>query len=231
MPRVSKTEIKKTEIMKEWSAHGMNLCVTSIEWTLRFLEPSFDSERHEKQTTSDTYRQEGMDNVSFDRTQRFVSDNHKDLLLLLQANEVPKPGLLGQPGRETGNWWERTPRAIENTVEPTAVYCLDRRYRLIHSKIDTQKQATVWLPSSKISHCQDNALNLSSSTARDVLFCFVPPLIPWPGTYSGLDSGVRLDMSSDVGTEGEKSRICLQLETRVNKSVYTTVISLEWRKP
>lgn len=39
-----------------------------------------------------------MDNVSFDRTQRFVSDNHKDLLLFLQADEVPKPRLLSQPG-------------------------------------------------------------------------------------------------------------------------------------
>lgn len=44
----------------------------------------------------DTHRQEGMDNVGFDRTQGFVSDHHEDLLLLLQANKVPKPRLFSQ---------------------------------------------------------------------------------------------------------------------------------------
>lgn len=42
-----------------------------------------------------------MDNVGFDRTQGFVSDHHKDLLLFLQADEVPKPRLLSQSGSQT----------------------------------------------------------------------------------------------------------------------------------
>lgn len=58
----------------------------------------------ERQTASDTHRQEGVDNVSFDRTQRFVSDHHKDLLLFFQADEVSKPRLLSQPGNQTENY-------------------------------------------------------------------------------------------------------------------------------
>lgn len=41
-------------------------------------------------------RQEGVDDVGFDRAQGLVSDHHKDLLLLLQADEVPEPRLLSQ---------------------------------------------------------------------------------------------------------------------------------------
>lgn len=49
------------------------------------------------------HRQEGVHDVSLDGAQRFVFNDHEDLLLLLQADKVPKPGLLGQPGqRETG---------------------------------------------------------------------------------------------------------------------------------
>lgn len=59
--------------------------------------------RRERQTTSDTHGQEGVDNVGFDRTQGFVSDHHKDLLLFLQTDEVPKPRLLSQPGGQTEN--------------------------------------------------------------------------------------------------------------------------------
>lgn len=59
------------------------------------------NERHERQTTSGTHRQEGMDNVGLDRTQGFVSDHHKDLLFFLQADEIPKPRLLSQPGSRT----------------------------------------------------------------------------------------------------------------------------------
>lgn len=57
-------------------------------------EPCFDSERREGQTTLDTHRQEGVDDVGLDRTQRFVSDHHKDLFLFLQADEIPKPRFL-----------------------------------------------------------------------------------------------------------------------------------------
>lgn len=35
-----------------------------------------------------------MDNVSFDRAERLVLDQNKDLLLFFQANEVAKPGPL-----------------------------------------------------------------------------------------------------------------------------------------
>src|SRR4029434_4601812 len=38
-----------------------------------------------------------MDNVCLYRAQWFVSDHHKDLLLLLDTDEVSKPGFLGQP--------------------------------------------------------------------------------------------------------------------------------------
>lgn len=38
-----------------------------------------------------------MDDVRLDGAQRFVSDDHEDLLLLLQVDEVPEPGLLSQP--------------------------------------------------------------------------------------------------------------------------------------
>lgn len=38
-----------------------------------------------------------MDDVGLYGAQRFVSDHDKDLLLFLQVDEVPKPGLLSQP--------------------------------------------------------------------------------------------------------------------------------------
>lgn len=43
------------------------------------------------------HRQEGMNDVSLDGAQGLVLDHHKDLLLLLQVDEVPKPRFLGQP--------------------------------------------------------------------------------------------------------------------------------------
>lgn len=42
------------------------------------------------------YGEEGVDYVCLDGAQRFVSDHDEDLLLLLQADEVPEPRLLGQ---------------------------------------------------------------------------------------------------------------------------------------
>lgn len=48
------------------------------------------------------HRQEGVDDVGLDGAQRLVLDDHEDLLLLLQADEVPEPGLLGQPGGGAG---------------------------------------------------------------------------------------------------------------------------------
>ena len=42
-----------------------------------------DSARCDRQATSETHRQEGVHNVGFDRTKRFVSDDHEDLLLFL----------------------------------------------------------------------------------------------------------------------------------------------------
>lgn len=44
----------------------------------------------------ETHREESVDDVGLDGAQRFVSDHHEDLLLFLQVDEVPKPGLLGQ---------------------------------------------------------------------------------------------------------------------------------------
>lgn len=48
------------------------------------------------------HRQEGVNNVGFDGAQGLVLDNHEDLLLLLQVDEVPKPRLLGEPGQGGG---------------------------------------------------------------------------------------------------------------------------------
>ena len=62
---------------------------------------SANSEKRGGRAASDTHRQEGVDDVGFDGTQRFVSDHHKDLLLFLQADEVPEPRLLSQPGVQT----------------------------------------------------------------------------------------------------------------------------------
>ena len=45
-----------------------------------------------------THREEGVDDVSLDGAERLVSDDHEDLLLLLQADEVAEPRLLRQPG-------------------------------------------------------------------------------------------------------------------------------------
>lgn len=41
-----------------------------------------------------------MDNVSLDGAERFVFNDYKDLLLFLQADEVPKPRPLSQSERE-----------------------------------------------------------------------------------------------------------------------------------
>lgn len=38
-----------------------------------------------------------MDDVCLDRAKGLVTDQHKDLLLLLQADKVAKPGPLSQP--------------------------------------------------------------------------------------------------------------------------------------
>ena len=46
----------------------------------------------------EAHRQEGVDDVGFDGAQRLVLDDQEDLLLLLQVDEVPKPGLFGEPG-------------------------------------------------------------------------------------------------------------------------------------
>lgn len=37
-----------------------------------------------------------MDDISFDRAERLVSNQDKNLLLFLQADEVTEPGPLGQ---------------------------------------------------------------------------------------------------------------------------------------
>ena len=44
------------------------------------------------------HREEGVDDVCLDGAEGFVSDHHEDLLLLLQADEVPEPRLLRQSG-------------------------------------------------------------------------------------------------------------------------------------
>lgn len=56
----------------------------------------------------EAHRQEGVDDVRFDGAQGLVLDDHEDLLLLLQVDEVPKPGLLGEPGE--GRWGQRAAR-------------------------------------------------------------------------------------------------------------------------
>lgn len=48
-------------------------------------------------TFSDAHGKEGMHDVGLDGAEWFVPDHSEDLLLLLQADEVTKPGLLGQP--------------------------------------------------------------------------------------------------------------------------------------
>lgn len=91
---------EKTEIMNEKKCvQYESVCEVLTALPVRAMLST--NERHERQTTSDTHRQEGMDNVGFDRTQGFVSDHHKDLLLFLQADEVPKPRLLSQSGSQT----------------------------------------------------------------------------------------------------------------------------------
>ena len=52
-----------------------------------------------------------MDDVGFDGAQRLVLDDHENLLLLLQADEVPEPGLLGEPecGQTAGQLRARQP--------------------------------------------------------------------------------------------------------------------------
>lgn len=142
-------EMKCTQYESAWvlTALTVRVMLSAKEW-------------YERQSISDTHRQEGVDNVCFDRTQRFVSDHYKYLLLFLQADKVPKPGLLGQPGSQTKNiQYEQIHRVIEN----------------IHEHKDT---ALHW----------ENKWHLSSRFSGSA-------------TYSGLDSGVRLDMSSDVGTK------------------------------
>lgn len=62
------------------------------------------SVRGERPEWCEAHRQEGVDDVCFDGAQRLVLDDHEDLLLLLQVDEVPKPGLLGEPG---GGTWGR----------------------------------------------------------------------------------------------------------------------------
>lgn len=44
-----------------------------------------------------THREKGMDDVRLDRAEGLVTDQHKDLLLLLQADKVAEPGPLSQP--------------------------------------------------------------------------------------------------------------------------------------
>lgn len=52
------------------------------------------------QPVAGPHRQEGMHDVRLDGAQGLVLDDEEDLLLLLQVDEVPEPGLLGQPGTE-----------------------------------------------------------------------------------------------------------------------------------
>lgn len=44
-----------------------------------------------------THREKGVDDVRLDRAEGLVTDQHKDLLLLLQADKVAEPGPLSQP--------------------------------------------------------------------------------------------------------------------------------------
>ncbi len=51
-----------------------------------------------------------MDDICFNRTKRFVSDDHKNLLFFLQTDEIPKPGPFSQPvGPQT-----QTDRHLDN---------------------------------------------------------------------------------------------------------------------
>lgn len=119
-----------------------------------------------------------MNNVGFDRTQGFVSDHHKDLLLFLQADEVPEPRLLRQSGSRM-----RKSYSMSGHIE---------------SKITMQTNMYAQL---YICQTRDH---LGTISLRESV------------TYSGLDSGVRLDMSSDVGTV--KNKFLRQLKFVTSRS-------------
>ena len=55
-----------------------------------------------------THREECVHDVSLDGAERLVSDDHEDLLLLLQADEVAEPRLLRQPGETQHTRKKRT---------------------------------------------------------------------------------------------------------------------------
>lgn len=57
----------------------------------------WDGSRRESIKVKKTHGEEGVDDVGLYGAQRFVSDHDEDLLLFLQVDEVPKPGLLSQP--------------------------------------------------------------------------------------------------------------------------------------
>lgn len=53
--------------------------------------------------SDDAHREKGLDDVSLDGAEGFVSDQNEDLLLLLQTDEVSKPGPLGQSANRPVN--------------------------------------------------------------------------------------------------------------------------------
>lgn len=101
----------------------------------------------------EAYGEEGVDDVCLDGAQGFVSDDDKDLLLLLEVDEITKPRLLGQSG---GGVWSHD--AGQLTVS--------RR----------ENEKWTW----------------------NVCLCV---------SHSGDESGVKLDMSSWVGTARIKEEL------------------------
>lgn len=47
-----------------------------------------------------THREKSVDNVSLDGAEWLVLDQHKDLLLFLQADEIAEPGPLSQSAKQ-----------------------------------------------------------------------------------------------------------------------------------
>lgn len=140
----------------------------------------------------ETHGEEGVDDVCLYRAERFVSDHNEDLLLLLQVDEVTEPRLLSQSeGTKTDrdhDWFQNISSTCSHQYTSDNLFYLDKNWQNMDRSWSHYFFVCFW-----IIHGQYFIILLYSIDTREKLDSNGI-------THSGEESGVRLDMSSWVGT-------------------------------
>lgn len=138
----------------------------------------------------ETYGEEGVDDVCLYRAERFVSDHNEDLLLLLQVDEVTEPRLLSQSeGTKTDrdhDWFQNISSTCSHQYTSDNLFYLDKNWQ----NMDRSWSHYFFCVSGLYVYNQNQKYLIDPREKLDSNGI----------THSGEESGVRLDMSSWVGT-------------------------------